>query len=197
MSYCDDDDDEALMAFDIDAAVASAADAKPAAAPPPPVEAAPAHENKSSPQPAAQQPCLGAYFKPQPPPAKPPAARGGGGSGGGGGLASAGVNISVGALQATMRRCYGFDSFRTGQLGAVRAVLAGHDAAVFMATGSGKSLCYQLPALHAPGSTVVVVSPLISLMEDQVGVRVGPSCVVGARRAIVIAARASSLSRAS
>ena len=77
-------------------------------------------------------------------------------------------DVSLGALQRTMRDVFGFDTFRPGQLGCARAVLAGRDAAVFMVTGSGKSLCYQLPAFHAPRATVLVVSPLISLMDDQV-----------------------------
>ena len=49
----------------------------------------------------------------------------------------------------------------------MEAVLSGRDVAVFWATGKGKSLCYQVPALHT-GKLVVVVSPLISLMNDQV-----------------------------
>ena len=93
--------------------------------------------------------------------------------------AAAEHDVSLGALQRTMREVFGFDTFRPGQLGCARAVLAGRDAAVFMATGSGKSLCYQLPAFHVERATVLVVSPLISLMEDQVaaleqrGVRAG------------------------
>ena len=75
--------------------------------------------------------------------------------------AAAEHDVSLGALQRTMREVFGFDTFRPGQLGCARAVLAGRDAAVFMATGSGKSLCYQLPAFHVERATVLVVSPLI------------------------------------
>lgn len=62
---------------------------------------------------------------------------------------------------------FGHESFKPGQLEVVRAALAGRDVAVFWATGAGKSLCYQLPALQT-GKTAIVVSPLISLMQDQV-----------------------------
>lgn len=76
------------------------------------------------------------------------------------------------ALLAQARSCletvFGFPSFRPGQEEVVQAVLDGEDVLAVMPTGSGKSLCYQLPALVRPGITVVV-SPLISLMRDQVG----------------------------
>lgn len=62
----------------------------------------------------------------------------------------------------------GFSGFRPGQERLVRAVLAGKDALGILPTGGGKSVCFQLPAFLLPG-TVIVVSPLISLMEDQVG----------------------------
>ena len=62
---------------------------------------------------------------------------------------------------------FGFDAFRPGQEPAIRSLLAGNDALVVMPTGSGKSLCFQLPALLTDG-TVLVVSPLIALMKDQV-----------------------------
>ena len=59
-----------------------------------------------------------------------------------------------------------FDEFRPGQEQAVRAALDDHDALVVMPTGSGKSLCYQLPALMRDDLTIVV-SPLVALMRDQ------------------------------
>jgi len=71
------------------------------------------------------------------------------------------------SLARALRTVFGFDSFLRHQEGAVRAVLEGRDAFVVMPTGGGKSLCYQLPAHLLPG-TCVVVSPLISLMKDQV-----------------------------
>src|SRR5262245_19173785 len=61
---------------------------------------------------------------------------------------------------------FGFRRFRPGQLEAVRSALQGRDTLVVMPTGSGKSLCYQLPGLEL-GGTTVVVSPLIALMKDQ------------------------------
>ena len=65
-----------------------------------------------------------------------------------------------------LRDTFGFDSFRPGQAAVIEHLLAGHSAAAVFPTGSGKSLCYQLPALLLPGLTVVV-SPLIALMKDQ------------------------------
>src|SRR5919199_81774 len=67
---------------------------------------------------------------------------------------------------ALLHDLFGFDDFRPGQRKAVEAALAGRDALVVMPTGSGKSLCYQLPALVLDGLTVVV-SPLVALMRDQ------------------------------
>jgi ATP-dependent DNA helicase RecQ len=73
---------------------------------------------------------------------------------------------SLVGLTAKLREHFGFRRFRPGQEAAVRAALAGRDAVVLMPTGSGKSLCFQLPGLEMKGSTIVV-SPLISLMKDQ------------------------------
>ena len=70
-------------------------------------------------------------------------------------------------LDEALLSMYGYDSFREGQREVVEAALAGKDVAVFWATGRGKSICYQLPALFT-NRTAVVVSPLISLMTDQV-----------------------------
>ena len=71
------------------------------------------------------------------------------------------------SLEQTLQTYFGYSSFRDGQQDAIAAALEGQDVAVFWATGSGKSLCYQLPALHS-GNLTLVVSPLISLMQDQV-----------------------------
>jgi ATP-dependent DNA helicase RecQ len=68
-------------------------------------------------------------------------------------------------LHRTLREIFGFEAFRPGQLEVIEAVLAGRDALAVMPTGAG-SLCYQIPALHLPGTTVVV-SPLIALISDQ------------------------------
>src|SRR5262249_13597245 len=69
-------------------------------------------------------------------------------------------------LTAKLREHFGVRRFRPGQEKVVRSALAGRDTLVLMPTGSGKSLCFQLPALEQDGSTLVV-SPLIALMKDQ------------------------------
>jgi ATP-dependent DNA helicase RecQ len=71
-------------------------------------------------------------------------------------------------LLTPLRRYWGYDAFRPLQESIVRSLLAGRDSCVVMPTGGGKSLCYQLPAAMSPDKTVIVVSPLIALMEDQV-----------------------------
>src|ERR1044071_3010869 len=70
-------------------------------------------------------------------------------------------------MRQTLRKTFGLDKLRPGQADVMRSVLEANNTLAVMATGAGKSLCYQLPSLHLPGTTVVV-SPLISLMKDQV-----------------------------
>ena len=107
----------------------------------------------------------------------------------------------AGQVLEELRAYFGHRHFRQGQERIVAAVLGGHDVLAVMPTGSGKSICYQLPAVMLPGVTLVV-SPLISLMKDQVdelnrrGVPAGALHSLldtAARRDVVAAARAGML----
>jgi ATP-dependent DNA helicase RecQ len=104
-------------------------------------------------------------------------------------------------LLPTLRRLFGHESFRPGQDDLVHAVMDAHDVLAVMPTGSGKSLGFQLPAVLLPGTTLVV-SPLISLMKDQVdelnrrGIRAAAlhsMLAPDARRAIITQARQGEL----
>ena len=70
-------------------------------------------------------------------------------------------------LHQLLRSAFGFSSFRPNQEAVCRAAIKGRDILLVMPTGSGKSLCYQLPGVSR-GGTTLVISPLIALMEDQV-----------------------------
>ena len=69
-------------------------------------------------------------------------------------------------IQQSLQKVFGYDDFRPGQRPVIEAIVAGRSAAAIFPTGSGKSLCYQLPALHLPHLTLVI-SPLLALMQDQ------------------------------
>ncbi len=77
------------------------------------------------------------------------------------------AEIELSSLRRALRRRFGFNHLREGQEEVIRSVLAGRDTLALMPTGAGKSLCYQLAGSQLPGITVIV-SPLISLMKDQV-----------------------------
>ena len=79
-----------------------------------------------------------------------------------------GDSPTVAAAKGVLRKTFGFESFRPGQAEIVSAILEGRDVLAVMPTGSGKSLCYQLPALLGGEGLTVVVSPLIALMRNQV-----------------------------
>jgi len=73
----------------------------------------------------------------------------------------------MGSLHQALEQFFGFDTFKGNQQAIIESVLEGHDTFVIMPTGGGKSLCYQLPALMLPG-TSIIISPLIALMKNQV-----------------------------
>ena len=79
---------------------------------------------------------------------------------------SASIANKMNAVE-TLKEYFGYNSFREGQEDIINAILEGRDILAIMPTGAGKSICYQVPALMLDGITVVI-SPLISLMQDQV-----------------------------
>ena len=78
-----------------------------------------------------------------------------------------GQELTDSKIQQTLLRWWGFDTFRPLQAEAISAAIHGRDSVVVLPTGGGKSLCYQLPPLLSQ-TTDIVVSPLVSLMKDQV-----------------------------
>ncbi|NQW49815.1 MAG: DNA helicase RecQ [Rhodospirillales bacterium] len=88
------------------------------------------------------------------------------------------MNVPLSDARALLHSVFGFNAFRPGQEEIVRAVLDGENVLAVMPTGSGKSLCFQLPALVRPGLTLVV-SPLIALMRDQVQALTAAGVVAG------------------
>src|ERR1700751_2294990 len=82
-------------------------------------------------------------------------------------MSSNNVNSIDSSIVSTLKSVFGFDQFRDGQAKIITKILEGKSALAVFPTGSGKSLCYQLSALHLPGLTLVI-SPLIALMKDQI-----------------------------
>ena len=78
------------------------------------------------------------------------------------------MSKAIKEAEKILKQYYGYDHFREGQIPVIEAVLEGRDVLGIMPTGAGKSVCYQVPALMMKGITIVI-SPLISLMKDQVG----------------------------
>lgn len=76
--------------------------------------------------------------------------------------------VDLEQLRQILKKHYGYSDFRKGQIGILESILSGKDTLAVMPTGGGKSLCFQIPALLPEGGIVVVVSPLIALMRDQV-----------------------------
>ncbi|WP_267892237.1 DEAD/DEAH box helicase [Cytobacillus kochii] len=82
-------------------------------------------------------------------------------------------------MKQLLREKFGYTSFRDGQEETIKAVVAGKHTLAMLPTGSGKSLCYQLPTFMLPGTTLII-SPLLSLMQDQVD----QLLLIGEKRAI-------------
>ena len=100
-------------------------------------------------------------------------------------MKTAGPKIDDASLVKTLKTVFGFDGFKPNQKQIINAILNGRDCIAVMPTGGGKSLCYQLPALLMSG-TCMVISPLISLMKDQVDTAV----MTGLRAACITSAQA-------
>ena len=98
------------------------------------------------------------------------------------------------SLQDVLHRYWGYSSFRPLQREAMDAVVAGRDSVVVLPTGGGKSLCFQAPSLVRPG-LAVVVSPLISLMKDQVDTLVGNGVPAGLFNSSLTAAEKAAVLR--
>ena len=99
-----------------------------------------------------------------------------------------------GDIATTLRDVFGYDGFRVQQRDIIEHVVAGGDAFVLMPTGGGKSLCYQIPALHRSG-TAIVVSPLISLMKDQVDALVANGVAAAVLNSSLVAGQAADVLR--
>ena len=91
-----------------------------------------------------------------------------------------------------LKRVYGYDAFRGLQVDVIADVMAGRDTLAVLPTGGGKSLCFQAPAVVRPG-LAVVVSPLISLMKDQVDTLVGNGVPAGLYNSSLTAAEKSTV----
>ncbi|MBV8487596.1 MAG: RecQ family ATP-dependent DNA helicase, partial [Planctomycetaceae bacterium] len=102
-------------------------------------------------------------------------------------MAASGTARNRADLTRRLYEHFGFRRFRPGQEKAVRSALEGRDTVVIMPTGSGKSLCFQLPALEVEGATIVV-SPLIALMKDQAEALRSRGCAVVTKNSTIPAA---------
>ena len=77
------------------------------------------------------------------------------------------MSVPIEQARLALEMHFGYQDFRPGQLGVVKALLSGKDALAVMPTGAGKSICYQVPGVVISG-VALVISPLVSLMGDQV-----------------------------